>query len=196
MKLTTNNDTSTNNIEKNIPDESSTISILNIKEIALVENNKKEVTNIKLDPTRNIIRNFSNFVNDNFNYKALKYTTYYKEIHHTFIFLIAFIGLFNNNIVHLCAILIIVTLDAFSVVVLHGCPLTIMESKYLNESSCDIRNNHLKNLGIMYNCDHDYEKQVELLINVWMLISGKIAVILFLKTFNLKLHNFNNIYVS
>ena len=54
----------------------------------------------------------------------------------------------------------------------------------------------MANLGIMYNCDHEYEKQVELLINAWMLVSGKMLFILFLKTLNIKLTNYNNIYTD
>jgi hypothetical protein len=185
------NNKDNNDLEKNV----SNISILNIEELVDLEK-KEEGKNNDFNPSKNVCRKFAKYVNDNFNLKALKYTTYYKEIHHTFIFLIAFVGLFNNNILHLCAILLIVSLDAISIVLLHECPLTTMEKKYLNSTSCEIRNEYLRNLDIMYNCDHDYEKQIELLINVWMLIAGKIIVILFLKTFNLKLNNFNNIYMT
>jgi len=177
----------------------SKITILNIEELVELDKKgkEKEVKEEKensFDPSQNVCRKFAKYINDIFNLKALKYTTYYKEIHFLFIFLIGFIGLFNNNISHLCAILIVISMDALSVVLLHECPLTTMEKKYLNTTSCEIRNNHFKSLGIMYNCDHDYEKQIELLINVWMLVAGKIIVILFLKTFNYKLTNFNNIY--
>lgn len=175
-------------------EKKNTISILNIEEIINLENSQPPVDPSQVDPSQNVCRKFAKYINDNFNLKALKYTTYFKEIHHTFIFLIAFIGLFNNNILHLSIILLIISLDAVSIVLLHECPLTTMEKKYLNTSSCDIRNDYLKSLGIMYNCDHDYEKQIELLINAWMLVTGKIIVILLLKTFNLKLINFNNIY--
>ena len=185
-----------------MPDEKNNISVLNIEKLA--ENEIKHNENIEdeiekhfsVDPRQNNLRRFAKFINDKFNLKTLKYTSYYTEIHHTFIFLIAFIGLFNNNIIHLCAILLIISMDALSVVLLHECPLTTMEKKYSNISSCDIRNDLLKSAGIVYNCDHDYEKQIELLINVWMLVAGKISVILFIKTFNLKLYNFNNIYMS
>ena len=115
-------------------------------------------------------------------------------IHNIFIFAVGFILLFNNNLFYLAVLLIIVSLDALSVVILHECPLTTMEKKYMNISSCDIRNNILKNSGIVYNCDHDYEKQIELLINVWMLIAGKCLCIIFFKTFQLKLFNHGNIY--
>ena len=46
----------------------------------------------------------------------------------------------------------------------------------------------------MYKCDHDYERQIELLVNVFLLIALKCLTILFLRTINLKLYNYNNMY--
>jgi hypothetical protein len=83
--------------------------------------------------------------------------------------------------------LIIISLDAFSIVVLHQCPLTILEKKYLKKTSCEERKNILKNVGIFYKCNHYYEHQIELLINVWLLVACKCLVIILLKTFNIKL---------
>ena len=148
----------------------------------------------RIDPSKNICRKIANRLNEWIDFKALGYTEYYTIIHHVFIFLVGFVSLFNHNIVHLSILLLIISLDAVSIVLLHECPLTTMEKKYLKISSCDVRREHLDSLGIMYNCDHEYEKQIELLINCWMLLSGKILIILFLKTFNVKLINYNNIY--
>ena len=150
----------------------------------------------RIDPSQNICRKMTNIVNDLFNLKALRYTQYFTEIHEIFIFLVSFVGLFNNNIAHLSVLLLIISLDAVAIVMLHECPLTTMEKKYLNTSSCDVRREAMNSLGIMYNCDHEYEKQVELLINAWMLVSGKMLFILFLKTLNIKLTNYNNIYTD
>ena len=116
-------------------------------------------------------------------------------VHFLIIFLIGFIISFSNNIYYLCITLIIVSLDALSVVVLHSCPLTILEQKYLNITSSEVRRNNFKNANIVYDCEHEYEKQIEILINVWTLIAGKCLVLIFLKTFNLKLNNDNLIYV-
>jgi hypothetical protein len=85
-------------------------------------------------------------------------------------------------------------LDGFSVVVFHGCPLTLMEQKYLNINSSIERTNEIKNCKILYNCDHEYEKTIEIIINAWLLISIKCLLILFFKVFNIKLQNYNNIY--
>ena len=119
----------------------------------------------------------------------------YTYVHFLIIFLVGFIFSFNNNIYHLIAILIVISLDALSVVVLHGCPLTLLEQKYLNTSSCEERSESFKNARIVYKCDHEYEKQIEILINVWTLIALKCLVLIFLKTFNCKLNNFHSIYV-
>ena len=118
----------------------------------------------------------------------------YIYVHFLFIFLIGFIFAFSNNIFHLCITLIVVSLDALSVVVLHGCPLTTLEKKYLNITSCEKRANNFKNANIVYTCEHEYEKQIEILINVWTLIAVKCVLLVFLKTFNFKLNNDNLIY--
>jgi len=139
---------------------------------------------------KNIFRALANeFKKTKFNVKGL----YYVIIHNTIIVLIAGLTLFNTNLIHLSVLLIVVSMDALSIVVLHGCPLTQMEQKYLNNNSSDIRRIALENLNISYSCDHEYEKQVELLINIWCLIAGKILIILLLKTFDIKLLN-NNVY--
>lgn len=129
----------------------------------------------------NIIRNFAKkykFISK----KLIGY--YYQIIHYALVFLICIIVLFNNNPIHLVIVLIIISLDAFSVVVLHNCPLTILERKYLKTSLVKDRMNVLKKLKISYKCNHIYEQQLELLINVWSAIACKILVILIMKTFN------------
>jgi hypothetical protein len=105
-----------------------------------------------------------------------------------------FIICFNINIIHLCCTLIIISLDAFSIVVLHGCPLTQLEQKYLNTNTSEERYNFFKKCGIVYSCQHEYDKQIELLVNVWLLIAIKCLVLIGLNTFHIKLHNTNEIY--
>jgi hypothetical protein len=118
----------------------------------------------------------------------------YFLFHCLIIFLIGYNLIFNINIIHLIVLLIIVSLDAFSIVILHGCPLTILEERYLGINTCEERTQQLKNMGIFYSCDHEYEKQIELLINVGTLIIIKILILLTFRTFNLKLNNYNNLY--
>ena len=59
---------------------------------------------------------------------------YYQILHNIIIFGGSYILLFSNNIAHLVACLIIVSLDAFANVVCHDCPLTSLEKKYLRNS--------------------------------------------------------------
>ena len=145
----------------------------------------------------NVFRRFSTFANKNINLASIRNNKYYMDIHNIFIFFICFIALFNNSVLCLSALLLIVSLDAFSIVILHECPLTLLEKKYINTTSCEIRTNYLKKMGILHNrCDNNYENQIELLINAWMMIAGKCLCILFLNTVNVKLFNYNNIYVN
>jgi hypothetical protein len=142
----------------------------------------------------NIIREMSKCVISTLGLNNEFVGLFYKYIHFLFIFLIGFVAVFNNNIFHLIIILIIISLDALSVVILHECPLTKLEQKYLNTNSCDERSNHFKKAGIVYKCEHEYEKQIELLINAWLIIALKCMLIIFLRTFNFKLQNYSNIY--
>jgi hypothetical protein len=121
--------------------------------------------------------------------------TIYKYIHFILVFIIGFITIFNTNINHLCILLTIISFDALSIVVLHGCPLTQLEKKYLNVSSCDESIHFLKKINILYKCNHVFERQIDLLINVWTIIALKCLIIIFFKTFNFKITNYNNLYL-
>jgi len=138
----------------------------------------------KIKKHKNVIRDVSNISKD-----FIKYITgYYYGLLHTI--LICFGGLlilFSNNISILCVLLLIVSLDAFSIVVRHDCPLTQMEEKYLGISGKRQINEFLKKCGIVYNCSHLYESQIELLINIWALTASKIVVLLFLKMIKIEL---------
>jgi len=151
-------------------------------------------TKPKLDTSKNVIRQFGNLFNDIFSFNKLK-GVLYMNLHFYMMFVIGFATLFTTSVATLIALLVIVSMDAFSIVILHECPLTTMEKKYLGITSCEIRNEFLYNSGIMYTCDHDYEKQIELLINVWTLIAGKCLTIIFLQMFYIKLFDVSNIYI-
>ena len=155
------------------------------------EKEKKAVHNFL---NQNIIRKAAHYL-----YNVLhleKITPYYSLIHDILIAVLTFIILFETNVFHLILILIIVSLDAFSIVVLNKCPLTLLEEKYLKKSSCDIRCEALKELGINYNTDQVYEIQIELMVNVWMLIVFKCLILISLQIFNIKLLDFSGIYKS
>lgn len=118
----------------------------------------------------------------------------YVGLHYIIMITIGFILLFNINIVHLCCALIVVSLDALSIVVLHGCPLTNLEEKYLKTNTSTQRYNWFKHCHIVYTCKHEYEKQIELLVNVWLLVAIKCLVLIFLNTFHYNLQNVNHVY--
>jgi hypothetical protein len=103
---------------------------------------------------------------------------YYTLCHYIIIVFGCFILLIDNNPVHLIILLIIISLDAIANVVLHNCPLTALEQKYLGKSLATERRKQLKRAGILYKSDHLYESQLELLINAWTMIACKILVIL------------------
>jgi hypothetical protein len=175
--------------------EDNTIKIKKDKEDNIIKKKKKKPKNKKTD--ENIIRIISNIVLNSSKKIGLTQEILgiiYTYSHYFYIFLISFIFSFNTNIIHLCILLIIITLDGFVVILLHGCPLTLLEKKYLNTSSCEKRCNDLKNLKIVYKCEHEYEKTIELLINIWMLVAAKCLITIFFNTFNFKLQNYNNIY--
>jgi hypothetical protein len=162
--------------------------------VSTKENIENEYTKEKFDTNKNVIRQFGNLVNDIFSFNKLK-GALYMNIHFYILFMIGFATLFTTSISVLIALLVIVSMDALSIVVLHECPLTTMEKKYLGITSCEIRNEFLYNSGIMYTCDHDYDKQIELLINVWTLICAKCLAIIFLQMFYIKLFDVSKIYV-
>ena len=156
-------------------------------------NSYKNDKNLKMVED-NIIRRTCHYLYEKLRLKDVQESTMYRHIHDTFIFLICVIVLFSNKLSHLAIIFMIVSMDAFSIVVLHRCPLTDLERKYIKRSSCDDRDELLNSIGVSYDCDHEYEKQVELLINVWLMIAGKCMCIIVLKMLNIKIFNFNNIY--
>ena len=119
----------------------------------------------------------------------------YVYIHLCFMALIAGITLFSTNLFHLAVLFMIISMDALSVVVLHGCPLTALEKATcktdLNETRCSIT----KTMGIFYACEHEYEKTIDLMVNVWLLVAFKILVIITLKSLNVKIKDFSCIYM-
>lgn len=104
--------------------------------------------------------------------------TYYAFIHWILAFLGLMIMLFSNNIIYLCALLVVIILDSLSIVFLHDCPLTMLEKKYLGTSTVTTRRTALKNMGILFTCDHEYEAQLEVLINMWTITAIKMFVII------------------
>lgn len=134
-------------------------------------------------PDKNIIRIISNYIQPFINpLKGL----YYGSLHLLIMILCGIILLFDNNIYHLCVLLNIIVLDSACCVFIHDCPLTLLEQKYLNHSLVNTQMFILRNLNILYKCDHVYDMTIEFLTNMGSLVVGKIIILITLQIFDIK----------
>ena len=120
--------------------------------------------------------------------------SYYRYIHMIYMIICSIILLFSNNIIYLSALLIIIITDICSVVIIHDCPLTYLERKYLKSSFIKEFIKIIKKLGIHYKNIDAYEYQLEILGIVWMLISFKIMMLILINTFNIQYESHIVIY--
>ena len=156
--------------------------------------NIKEEEIISILP-RNVVREFlNNVINKDLKSKILG--SYYVIIHSLIMYFGMTIILFSNNIYHLFAILLFVSLDALSVVILHDCPITLLEKKYLDSSMAQLKEQQLKECNIVYKDNHLYETQIELLINLASIIILKILVLIFMDLFNIQQPNYPEIFLT
>lgn len=141
--------------------------------------------NIEKDMEDSSIRNMSTTILNFLKERIPEYWIgqYYQLLHNIIIFGGSCVILFNTNVYHLIVLLIVISLDAFANVVCHDCPLTNLEKQYLKSSLSHDRRKTFKNLNIMYKCNHIYESQVELIVNMWSLVAAKIVIIIALRTF-------------
>ena len=139
----------------------------------------------KIKKHKNKIRDLSN-TSSNFMKQVIG--NYYGLLHTILIIGGAAINLFSKNLIHLSIILLIISLDAFAIVVRHDCPLTQMEEKYLGVSGKRQINEFLKSYGLVYNCSHLYESQLELVVNFWALTACKIVMLICLKMLKIELN--------
>lgn len=161
--------------------------------------NKKESKNATRTATKcrrfwesNIVREMSTW----FNRRVSLQGNLYLAAHSFIMFLAAFVLLFSSSLAHLAVLLLFVSLDAIAIVFRHECPLTALERKYLGITGCELRNMALREAGIVYRCEHDYEKQVELLINVWTMVATKMLCIAFLRQVQWPIFDYGGIYLS
>lgn len=144
---------------------------------------------------RNVVREFlNNVINKDLKSKILG--SYYVIIHSLIMYFGMTIILFSNNIYHLFAILLFVSMDALSVVILHDCPITLLEKKYLDSSMAQLKEAQLKECNIVYKDNHLYETQIELLINLASIIILKILVLIFIDLFNIHQPNYPEIFLT
>jgi len=149
----------------------------------------------------NIVRRISNFIRQTpILNQIIGY--YYVIIHGIIATFGILVLLFSNNIIHLACLLIVIILDSFCIVVLHDCPLTMLEQKYLKTSAVSTRFEALHKSNVVFECNHEYESQLELLINVWSFCAIKMFAIILLRTnvapvlnANLELSNIPKLYL-
>ena len=132
--------------------------------------------------SKNIVRDISNLIHENLN---LIIGNYYVIIHFVIGFLGLFVLLFSTSLAHLSILFLITSMDALAIVVLHDCPLTMLEQKYLTNSSVKYRNKLVKSAKIVYKCNHLYESQIELLVNAWCFVAIKMLCIIIIRFFNI-----------
>jgi hypothetical protein len=172
---------------------------------------KKEAKEAKVKPKKsssreklvedNIVRKISNFIRKRpILNQILGY--YYVILHGIIATLGILVLLFSNNIIHLACLLIVIILDSMCIVFLHDCPLTMLEKKYLKISAVSTRFEALHKSNIVFECNHEYESQLELLINVWSFCAIKMFAIILLRTnvapilnANLELSNIPKLYL-
>ena len=108
---------------------------------------------------------------------------YYGAIHLSIMILGATLLLFDNNVIHLFLVLTCISIDALSTVILHNCPLTLLERKYIGLGWKGFQNKLFKKLRIDFRCNHEYEATVELLTNLGSLTILKILLICVMNCF-------------
>ena len=128
----------------------------------------------------NIVRNISNFIQP---YIQPVLGMYYGILHIIIMCIGSIILLFDTNIYHLLVLLIIVTLDGIACVILHNCPLTILERKYLGTSIVGTHMFLYQNMNVCYTCDHEYEITLEFIFNMAALLTSKIFLLIVSKLF-------------
>jgi len=114
---------------------------------------------------------------------------YYSNIHAIFIISVGLILVLSNNITYLCIIAILLFLEVLINATFHDCPLNIYELKYSNTSGKMDRAYKSFNAGIVYKCGHYYENQLDLIINVFLGILGKLALITCIEVFGIRIYH-------
>ena len=111
---------------------------------------------------------------------------YYGLMHIVIMILGATLLLFDNNVFHLWVLLSIISIDALSTVIMHNCPLTLLERKYLGVGWKGCQTKFFKKIKIDFRCNHEYESTIELLTNLGALTILKILVICVMSRFPIR----------
>uniref|UniRef100_A0A6C0AWD9 Uncharacterized protein n=1 Tax=viral metagenome TaxID=1070528 RepID=A0A6C0AWD9_9ZZZZ len=134
--------------------------------------NKSLVKNVLLNDW--LLDNFRNLIG-----------CYYSILHKMIMIMGLFIIIFSNDIISLCAVLLILFLDSVSNIIMYDCPLTMLEKSYLGHSFTSTRLEFLQNIGILYTNSRVYDTQLELIINVSAACIFKILLLCIFKWYNI-----------
>lgn len=121
----------------------------------------------------------------NFLRKCIGY--HYGLIHCALVFYTLFCIVFVNNIVHLTCVLVFISMDALSNIVLYDCPLTMLEKKYLGFSGTSTRVNYLHKFGFMITNEKEYDIQLEVIVNAWCMCAMKLLILIVLSRLAVKI---------
>ncbi len=103
---------------------------------------------------------------------------YYNILHYALMVFGVMVIIFINNKLALCILLFIITLDAGANIVLHDCPLSMCEKKYLGYSGMGTRLEMLQKFGFMYDNANEYNSQLEVIFNAWIITALKILCLM------------------
>ena len=134
--------------------------------------------------SKNSIRDISSFLAP---YLKMLIGNYYVLFHALIAFMGGFILFFNNNLLVLSILFMIISTDALTIIILHDCPLTMLEKKYLGNSCINTQKKIYKKMKIVYKCNHLYETQLEFVINLASFTIAKILCIIIMQMFDWKL---------
>ena len=154
----------------------------NLNIMTKIANINKIQKKILKEYNNNIVRKLLLFIKPYFNFFI---GSYYRYIHILYMIICSTILLFSNNIIYLSALLVIIITDVCSVVIIHDCPLTYLERKYLGSSFIKETIKIIKKLGIHYRDIDAYEYQLEILGIAWTFVAFKILILILIKTFNI-----------
>jgi hypothetical protein len=115
------------------------------------------------------------FFNDHLFILNVLYYMFYNIIHWMYAVFVCIVVLFDNNILHLCILLNIISIDTYSIIHFRKCPLTLLERKHEKKKS---HKKILQNIGIDYKCNHEYESSIEHMILIWLLVCLRILVLM------------------
>ena len=133
--------------------------------------------------SNNCIRNFcKNYVSSAF---KLFLGTFYVSLHLAIIVSGIIIIIFTKNIYYLLILLNVCIIDGICLTVFHECPLTILEKRCLNTNMSLINKRILNNLKINYKCNHVYETQCDLIINVGSICIIKLLILILFEVFKI-----------